>query len=218
MFKNLSPLLEGASLTLQVSILAIFLGLAIGVLVSIAAHASKIAGYFTRTYVSFIRGTPLFVQILVLYFILPGIGLNLSNFTAGVIVLGINSGAYISEMVRGALTAIPKGHLEAAAALALSPYRIWVSIILPQVFRLILPPLTVEFAAILKGSALLSIIGVVELTRSAQQLIAVTYGPTRVWVTVGVLYFVMCFGVGVMTRALEKYLSGAGSMRQENGF
>ena len=81
---------------------------------------------------------------------------------------------------------------------------IWRRIILPQVFTVILPPLTVEFASLLKYSALLSVIGVVELTRTAQQIIAATFKPIEIWLTVGVLYFIMCFALGVLTRRIER--------------
>jgi len=81
---------------------------------------------------------------------------------------------------------------------------IWRRITLPQVFALILPPLTVEFTALLKASALLSVIGVVELTRTAQQIVAATFKPIEIWVTVGVLYFVMCFVLAALTRRLER--------------
>jgi His/Glu/Gln/Arg/opine family amino acid ABC transporter permease subunit len=200
-------LLEGARLTLEVSLLATMLGTAIGVLAAVASRSGKLLKLLVAIYVSFIRGTPLFVQILVVYFILPGFGLDLTSFNTGVVVLSINSGAYISEMIRGALTAIPRGQIEAAQALAFSSRKIWTWIVLPQVFRLIVAPLTVELTALLKASALLSIIGVVELTRTAQQIIAVTYAPLQTWLVVGVLYFVMCCALGLLTRGLERAIS-----------
>lgn len=200
-------LLEGAWLTLQISLLATICGTIIGVLAAMAGRSSRWLRVAVAVYVSFIRGTPLFIQILVLYFILPGFGLDLTSFQTGVVVLSINSGAYISEMIRGALTAIPQGQVEAAQALALAPRQIWMQILLPQVFRLIVAPLTVEFTALLKASALLSIIGVVELTRTAQQIITVTYEPTPTWLAVGVLYFAMCFALGLLTRGLQRMVS-----------
>jgi ABC-type amino acid transport system permease subunit len=131
-------------------------------------------------------------------------GLDLSKFYAGVLALSLNSGAYVSEMIRGGLSAVPSGQIEAARALSLPPPLIWRHIILPQVFILILPPLTVEFIALVKASALLSVIGVVELTRTAQQIVAATFQPVGIYVTTGALYFAMCFALGALTSRLER--------------
>ena len=107
-------------------------------------------------------------------------------------------------MIRGALTAIPPGQVEAAQALAIPRRWIWLRIILPQVAVLVVPPLTVELAALVAGSALLSVVGVVELTRSAQQIIAVTFEPLGTWAKVAFLYFLMCFALGQLTRQLQR--------------
>jgi polar amino acid transport system permease protein len=157
--------------------------------------------------VSFFRGTPLFVQILVIYFLLPAIGLDVPRFTTGVLALALNSGAYISQMISGAVTSIPVGQIQAARALAMPRRTIWRRIVVPQALRLILPPLTVEFSSLVKNSAFLSVIGVVELTRTGQQIIAVTFDPTQTWVVVALIYFVMCFVIGLLARRLERATS-----------
>lgn len=198
-------LLTGARVTLELSVLAIALGLLVGIVLTLVrqlriAALDALAG----VYISLMRGTPLFVQILIVYFGLSAIGLNLSRFSAGVIALSLNSGAYITEMIRGGLTAIPAGQRDAARALGMPGRYLWGHIILPQVLFLILPPLTVEFTGLLKASALLSVIGVVELTRTAQQIIIGTFRPVELWVTTAVLYFVMCFALGAFTRRLER--------------
>jgi His/Glu/Gln/Arg/opine family amino acid ABC transporter permease subunit len=198
-------LLKGAELTLSVSLLGIFFGTLVGVALALALQSAiPLLVYFVRLYISFIRGTPLFIQILIVFFILPSIGIDISRFTSGVVALSLNSGAYISEMIRGGLTSIRRGQIEAGRALGMPRSLIWRRIILPQVFTVILPPLTVEFASLLKYSALLSVIGVVELTRTAQQIIAATFKPIEIWLTVGVLYFIMCFALGVLTRRIER--------------
>jgi polar amino acid transport system permease protein len=198
-------LVRGASTTLEVSFIATLGGMFVGIAVAIAFQTNyKILRLLVRCYVSFVRGTPLFIQILVIYFLFPAINVDISPFHAGVIALAFNSGAYISEMIRGAITAIPWGHLEAARALAMPRRLIWAHIILPQVLTLILPPLTVEFAQLLKGSALLSVIGLVELTRTGQQIIGNTFAPIGVWVQVGFLYFVMCYVLGIVTRYAQR--------------
>jgi polar amino acid transport system permease protein len=204
-FSALPSLLEGATVTLGMSFLAVILGILVGVALAIALQAGgRIMRAFVRFYVSFARGTPLFVQILIVFFLLPAVGIDIPRFYAGVIALSLNSGAYISEMIRGGLTAIRPGQIEAARALAMPRALIWRHIVLPQVFTLILPPLTVEFIALLKGSSLVSIIGVKELTRSGYLIVSATYEPIDIWVTVGMLYFVLCFALGALTRQIER--------------
>ena len=201
----LPALLRGARVTLEMSGLAVVLGLGVAVALTVGRQwRSRVVDRVAAVYVSFVRGTPLFVQILLVYFALPAVGLDLPRFWAGVIALSLNSGAYISEMLRGGLTAIPRGQVEAARALGMPRSLIWRHLILPQVFVLILPPLTAEFTALVKASALVSVIAVVELTRTAQQIVASTYRPVEVWVTVGALYFVGCFALTSVTRRLER--------------
>lgn len=197
--------LRGAELTLSVSLLGIAFGTLAGIALALALQSAiQPLVYVVRFYISFIRGTPLFIQILIVFFILPSVGIDISRFTSGVVALSLNSGAYISEMIRGGLTSIARGQIEAGRALGMRRSLIWRRIVLPQVFTVILPPLTVEFASLLKYSALLSVIGVVELTRTAQQIIAATFKPIEIWVTVGVLYFIMCFSLGMLTRRIER--------------
>ena len=198
-------LLEGAETTLALSLLGIALGIVVGVLIALALqNGGRVLRGFARVYVSFARGTPLFVQILVVFYFLPAIGLEIPGFWAGVLALSLNSGAYISEMIRGGLTAIRPGQIEAARAVAMPRSLIWRHIILPQVMTLILPPLTVEFVSLVKYSAFLSIIGVIELTRTAQQIVAATFAPIEIWVTVAVIYFLICFSLSMVTRRIEQ--------------
>jgi His/Glu/Gln/Arg/opine family amino acid ABC transporter permease subunit len=204
----LPSLLEGALVTLEVSSLAVLLGLIVGVIVTLARQSRlKVVRAFVSVYISLMRGTPLFIQILTVYYALPALGLDIPRFESGVIALSLNSGAYISEMIRGGLTAIPRGQQDAARAVGMPTRLIWQHITLPQVLFLILPPLTVEFTGLLKGSALLSVIGLVELTRKAQQVIGETLRSPEVWLTTAALYFIMCFVLGVVTRRLEKVAS-----------
>ena len=198
-------LLQGAVMTLETSLLAIALGLPVGIALAVAQRARlcMLRG-FVSVYISFARGTPLFIQIMLVFFVLPSLGFDIPRFCAGVIALSLNSGAYIAEMIRGGLTAIPKGQVEAARALSMPRSLMWRHIILPQVLALILPPLTVEFTGLLKGSALLAVIGIVELTRTGQQMVAATFKPLEIWLMVGIFYFVMCYALAALTRYLER--------------
>lgn len=198
-------LVRGATLTLEVSVLAIALGLIVGIVLTLIRQTRiRILEAAASTYISLVRGTPLFVQILLVYFGLSAVGIDLPRFYAGVIALSLNSGAYITEMIRGGLAAVHPGQRDAAKALGMPGRHIWGHILLPQVLFLILPPLAIEFTGLLKASALLSVIGVVELTRTAQQIIIDTFRPVEVWLTAATLYFVMCFALGAVTRRLER--------------
>jgi polar amino acid transport system permease protein len=194
----------GALSTIVLSVCGTILALAIGVAAAMAAQSIAPLRWIVAIYVSFFRGTPLLIQILIIFYILPGIGLSTSNLAAGVVALGLNGGAHICEMIRGALTAIAPGQIEAARALAISRFWMWARIILPQAFILIVPPLMVEFAALLKGSALVSVIGYVELARVGHHLMSTTSYPFTVYAIVAVLYFIMCFALGWFTRYIQR--------------
>jgi His/Glu/Gln/Arg/opine family amino acid ABC transporter permease subunit len=199
----LIPLLQGALATLEIAICGTLLATALGIIAAVVGRCGAALRALVAAYVSFIRGTPLLIQLLVVYYLLPQLGLDVSPFWAGVVALGVNGGAHIREMIRGALTAVPPGQTEAARALAMPRFWIWVRIVLPQVFVLILPPLTVEFAALLKGSALIALVGYVELTRQAQYQLAVTSYPFTVWIVTALLYFAMCAAIGELTRRMR---------------
>jgi His/Glu/Gln/Arg/opine family amino acid ABC transporter permease subunit len=208
MLVGLPQLVEGAKVTLAASILAIVLGTIIGVVAGVAEQSRhRSLRLLVGIYISVIRGTPLYSQILVIFFLLPAIGVDLPRFATGVLALALNSGAYISQMIAGALTAIPTGQIEAARALAMPSRAIWHRIVIPQALRLILPPLTIEFTALVKNSAFLSVIGVIELTRTAQQIVSVTFRPTQTWILVAAIYFVLCFAIGLLARQLEQATS-----------
>ena len=203
--KALPALLHGAVVTVEAALLAVLLGVVVGVVLALMRQSGiRALHYLAAAHISLARGTPLFIQILIVYYALPAIHLDVPRFAAGVIALSLNGGAYIAEMIRGGLSAIPRGQLDAARAFAMPRSLVWRHIILPQVFVLILPPLTVEFSALLKASSLLSVIAVIELTRTAQGIISDSFRPIEIWIVTGLLYFVMCFSLGAVTRRLER--------------
>jgi His/Glu/Gln/Arg/opine family amino acid ABC transporter permease subunit len=197
-FKYFPLLLKGLGYTVLVSVEAIIIALVIGTLLSVirTAVGKNIVGRIVKAvvavYISFVRGTPILVQIYIIYQALAVMGLNLSAFTSGVIALSLNSGGFIAEIIRGALTAIPKGQTEAAAALGMSKPKIWIRIILPQVFKVAAPQLTSEFINVIKVSPMLSVLAVVELTRTAQRLVSQTYITLPFYIAIAVLYFIIC--------------------------
>ena len=156
-------------------------------------------------YADCIRGTPLLVQIFLIYFALPMvIGQRVEPFIAAVAACGINSGAYVSEIFRAGIQAIDIGQMEAGRSLGMTWWQTMYSIILPQAIRNILPPLGNEFIAMLKDSSLVSVIGFEELTRRGQLIIAQTYGSFEIWMTVAILYLIMTLAISRIVSLLEK--------------
>ncbi len=189
--------LEAAWITVLLSILTAILGLTCGAL-GAAARLSRYAGlrFFGAAYVSVFRGTPALIQLFILYFGGPQIGIQLDAFEAGVIGLGINAGAYMTETIRGAIIAIDKGQREAARTLGLSQWQAMYRIILPQSARLMVRPLGVNINALIKATALVAAISVVELTYTAQRYIGSTYKPFEMFLLAGVLYMIIIYVVG----------------------
>ncbi len=202
---NFAFLLQGAKLTLQVSFFGVLAGLLIGSVMGLFRISDNIIlKTISGIYVEVIRGTPLLVQIIFLYFGLYEIGIRLPALTAGVIALSINSGAYIAEIVRSGIQSIDKGQMEAARSLGMSYSQSMRFIILPQAFRRIIPPLVNEFIILIKDSSLLSVIGIVELTRVGQLVRAKTFNTFYILTAVAVLYFVMTFTLSKLLGYIER--------------
>lgn len=196
-FRYMPLLLKGLGYTILVSVAAIAVALVIGILLTIVRMGgrsipSRIARGIANVYISFVRGTPVLVQIYIIYQALAVIGPNLSNFTSGVIALSLNSGGFMAEIMRGGISAIPKGQIEAGHAIGMSKAQIWARIILPQVFKVVMPQLTSEFINVIKVSPMLSIIAIVELTRTAQRLVNTTFITVPFYITIAVMYFIVC--------------------------
>lgn len=155
-------------------------------------------------YIWFIRGTPTLIQVYIVYFGLPQLGIKFSPFAAGVLALGINSGAYVAEIVRAGLSAIPRGQMESARALGMGYGLAMRKIIMPQVVRVVLPPITNEAITMLKNTSLLSTITVMELTLKAQIVIARTFRPFDFYIIVALLYLIMTTILSSLSGKLEK--------------
>jgi His/Glu/Gln/Arg/opine family amino acid ABC transporter permease subunit len=157
--------------------------------------------------ISFIRGTPLLIQIFLCYYALPAVGLNLSPVAAGILAISLNSTVFLSEAMRGSLGTLDPGQIEAATALALPPRAIWLRVVLPQLFRRILPVLIAEFTIIVKGTALLSVITVVEVLRTAQQMAAATFHPFENLLAAALVFLVVNLTIGGTGQAMEARLA-----------
>ncbi len=189
--------LEAAWVTILLSVLTAILGLTCGAL-GAAARLSRfwVLRFIGAAYVSLFRGTPALIQLFILYFGGPQIGIQLDAFEAGVIGLGVNAGAYMTETIRGAIISIDKGQREAARTLGLSQWQAMYKVILPQSMRLMIRPLGVNINALIKATALVAAISVVELTYTAQRYIGSTYKPFEMFLLAGVLYMVIIYVVG----------------------
>ena len=204
--RALPILLMGAGVTIEITAFSVAIGFFIGLFVGIAGISQfKILQIMAAVYADCIRGTPLLVQIFLIYFALPmAIGQRVEPFIAAVAACGINSGAYVSEIFRAGIQAIDVGQMEAGRSLGLTWWQTMRFIILPQAFKNILPPLGNEFIAMLKDSSLVSVIGFEELTRRGQLIIAQTYGSFEIWMTVAVLYLIMTMAISRIVAFLEK--------------
>ncbi|MDH7786981.1 polar amino acid transport system permease protein [Ochrobactrum sp. 19YEA23] len=197
--------LEAAWVTVQISVLALVLGFVIaGILVAGRLSNSTILRFLSGTYVSIFRGTPCLVQLFVLYFGGPQIGLELEPYAAGVIGLGLNIGAYMAESIRGAIAGVDRGQDEAARSIGFGRGQTLRLIILPQAARLMIRPLGVNAVALVKGSALVSTISVVELTYTAQRFISSTYKPFEIFAVAAVIYMVIVYVVASIVDLLDK--------------
>ena len=191
---------DAALVTVQVSALSILLGLVLGFISALASLSGNPALCWpARSYVSFFRGTPALIQLFLLYFGGPQVGIQLDPFEAGVIGLGINIGAYMCESIRGAIISVDKGQAEAGRSLGLRNSQAMRKVILPQAARLMVRPLGVNSIALIKGSAIVSTISVLELSYTAQRYISSTYKPFEMFILAALFYLVIVtlFSYGV---------------------
>lgn len=202
------PLLaEGLVVTLQVSALSAVLGLALGVAFGLGSLSrSRPLRWLVMAYVDFIRGTPLLIQIFLVFFALPMIGIRFDEFWAGVIALSLNAAAFVAEVVRGGVGSIEKGQTEAAKAIGMRHSQILVYILLPQAYRQMVPPLTNELISLVKNSSLLSVISVYELTRAGQSIISVHFVPFEIYTLLALYYYVLIKALSWLSVQLERRL------------
>ena len=199
-------LLVGAGVTIKITALSVAPGAVIGLFVGIARISRiKILRILAAIYVDFFRGTPLLVQIFLVYFALPVItGQRVDPFVAAIGSCGINSGAYVAEIFRAGIQSIDKGQMEAGRSLGMTWVQTMRYIIVPQAFKRVIPPLGNEFIALLKDSSLVSVIGFEELTRRGQLIIAKTYGSLEIWLSVAVIYLAMTLTISRFVAYLER--------------
>ncbi len=202
-------LLKGLTTTLVVSLSAIALGLVLGVLLAFGLTSRyRLVRWPCGLYRSFWRGTPILLQLLLVYYLLPEIGIEIAPITAAILTLTLNTAAFQSEIFRSGISHIPAGQIEAARMAGISAWQTRRRIIMPQVFRLTLPPLTNEIITILKNSSLISVIAVTELMRVSEQIASRTFQPLETYLAAALLYLAVNLVLARLSAYLEHSMTG----------
>ncbi|MCA9863923.1 MAG: ectoine/hydroxyectoine ABC transporter permease subunit EhuD [Thermomicrobiales bacterium] len=214
--ESLPALLEGLKITVELTFIVLAISLVLGVIVALCRLSkNRVLSAVTGFYVDFMRSTPLLVQLIYIYFVLPTIGIRLDPFVAGVVGLSLNYSAYLSEVYRSGIQAIPRGQLDAAAALGMRPSLTMRRIVLPQAIRIVIPPLGNYFVSLFKDTSLVSVLTLQELLFSGQIIISRTYDYFTIYTMVLLLYFLVCYPSLMLVRHLEK-LTKAGYRRRQS--
>ncbi len=201
-------LLEGCVVTLQISFFALLLGMIFGIAGALCRiSANRALNSLAFMYVWVIRGTPVMVQLFILYFGLPQLGIKLPSMVAGVLGLAINTGAYVTEIIRAGIQAVDKGQMEAALSVGMSFRQAMVRIIGPQATKICIPPLVNQFIMTLKNSSIASLVTITELFRTGEQIIYTTFRSFEVYMAVAVLYLMMNSVFMVLADRLERKMA-----------
>ncbi len=192
-------------MTIYISFFALILSLIIGVVFAYGQNSKIILfRFFSRFYIEIIRGTPLLVQILIFFYVFAN-NLGFDNrYIVGTVILAMFAGAYVSEIIRAGVKSIAKGQYESAKSLGFSPFQTYRYIIFPQAYKRILPPLTGQFASIIKDSSLLSIISISEFTMNAQEVNAYTYSTLESYIPLALGYLMLTYPISFWAKKLEE--------------
>lgn len=207
-------LLEGLKNTIVISLLAIAIGLIVGLITCFLGRARfLVPRAIAAAYVWCIRGTPMIVQAFLVFFAFPQViqmfvpGFKIDPFSAGLITLSLNAGAYMSEIFRGGIAAVSVGQIEAARSLGLSQFRTMLKIVLPQAFKICIPSLVNQFIITVKDSSILSVIGLADVVNQAKVYVGSTYQFFPTYITVAAYYLVVISLLMVASRLIEKKLN-----------
>lgn len=203
-------LVQAARITLFVSAAGLVLGFMIAVLVASASLSTSSAlRHAAAVYVFVFRGIPLLVQLMVVFYFLPVIGVNVPPLVAAIVSISLCEGAYIGEILRGGFLGIPKGQIEATQLLGLSSWQMLLRIQVPQAIRLTTPALVNEMIMLVKASSLISVVGVTELTRMAQNIAASTFMPMEIYLSVALVYVVINGTLSILGHWVERHFARA---------
>ncbi|PLS05811.1 amino acid ABC transporter permease [Neobacillus cucumis] len=199
-------LLNGLKVTLYIFVIAIILGFIIGLVMALLRLAPiKILNWIAKIYVDAIRGTPFIVQLFFIYFGVNSLHLiSLNSTTAGIITVAINAGAYFAEIIRAGIQSIDKGQTEAARSIGFTGAQTMRYVVLPQAFRRMLPTITNQSIISLKDTSLLSVIGIADLTQQGQIQASATFEAFKIWLAVGVIYFIIIYLLTLLANFVER--------------
>lgn len=204
--EHLLPLVKGALWTIVLCVTSGIIGSVAGMILGLARTSpSRIARWISSIYINLIRGIPILVIIFFIFFGLPLLvpDLDLSKFLSAVIALSVFAAAYVAEIVRGSIEAIPQGQTEAAEALGLGYYAKFRYVIIPQAMKIVVPPGIGFLIGLVKDSSLVTVIGFIELTRAGNVVSNLTGDPITTFLVVGAMYFVICYGISLLGRWYE---------------
>lgn len=199
------PLLaKGTLVTLQIALISGVLSILLGFALGLSALGNvRLLRLLVAGYVDFIRGTPLLIQIFLIFFARPVVGVRLDEIWAGIVALSINTAAYMAETVRGGVGSVERGQTEAARSIGMTQPQILTYILLPQALKPMVPPLTNELITMTKNTSLLSVISVYELTRAGQAIISVHFVPFEIYLLLALYYYVLIKSLSWFSRWVE---------------
>ncbi|PMR75176.1 glutamine ABC transporter permease GlnP [Billgrantia endophytica] len=204
---NFMPqLLSGARMTIYITLVGLCGGMVVGTIAGLMrTYGNWLLNCTAMIYIEVIRGTPIVVQVMFLYFALPVLAsIRIDPLTAAMIAIVVNAGAYIAEIVRGSLQSISRGLAEAGLALGLPRWKVLVYIVGPLAFRRLIPPLGNQFIISLKDTSLFIVIGVSELTRTGQEIMAANFRAVEIWSAIAVMYLIMTGTLTLLLRLIER--------------
>ncbi|AMQ08021.1 amino acid ABC transporter permease [Sporosarcina psychrophila] len=203
---NMDIFIDGALKTLEISAIALLIAIPIGIIFGLGRISrNKFFRLISSIYVEVMRGVPLLVLLFWIFFVL-GQFVRLGSYWSAILGLAIFSGAFIAEIVRSGIQAVPKGQMEAARSSGMSHTNAMRYIVLPQAFRRVLPPLASQFIILVKDSSLVSVIAATDLTLNAKNLVATSFRSLEIWTFVAIVYLIMTFSMSMIIRYFEKRL------------
>jgi len=205
-YDYLPQLMIGARTTIYITVVGLIGGTLLGAIAGLMrAYGGWLLNSIAFVYIELIRGTPIVVQVMFLYFALPVLtDIRIDPMSAAIMAIVVNAGAYIAEIVRGAVLSISKGLSEAGMALGLRQWEVLIYIVGPLAFRRLIPPLGNQFIVSLKDTSLFIVIGVGELTRTGQEIMAANFRAVEIWTAVAVFYLIMTGVLTLMLRLIER--------------
>lgn len=206
-WQSIPALLQGTLLSIEITLVSTCVGVLLGTLFGVIQTShQRVLSLFVTAYVTLFRGTPMLVQILFVYYVLPQFGIMIPPFWAACLAIGLNSAAYMSQVIKGGIQAVPKGQIEAAQTLGFSKWDTLSTIVFPQAFQIVLPSLGNELVTLIKDSSLASIIGVMELSKEASIIRSRTYDAFSILLTISLIYLILTATVSWIMILIERKL------------